>query len=303
MKIWMIILSVACCGAGLAAVMYTIFLIRCSHERMEQMIEAAWDGTLRETHFDEDIHSATEARLTKYLSASRERIEKAEKQQEQLSSLLSDISHQTRTPITNIRLYTQLLEEENLTEQAKELTKELNHQTEKLQGLIEALVRSSRLESGLLVMHTEKGNLSAVAEHAVAQYREKAEKKGISIVLKLSPTQVILDEKWTEEAICNLVDNAIKYTPQGGCLTLESKNYDFFGAISVKDNGLGIAEEEQTKIFERFYRTQDAWKQEGVGIGLYLTRQIASGQSGYVKVKSEKGKGSTFSLYLPKNQI
>lgn len=267
------------------------------------MIEEAMEGNFREMHFDEDIHSATEARLAQFLAANRTVLAKTEKQQKQLSELLSDISHQIRTPLTNIRLYTQLLTEEELPGQAGKLTEELDRQTAKLQELMETLIQTSRLETGLLAMHTKIGDLSEVAERAAAQYREKALEKQISIVLKLQPSKVVMDAKWTEEALCNLVDNAIKYTQTGGCIVLESRDYEFFGSVCVSDNGPGIAEEEQTQIWGRFYRSPEAGTQEGVGIGLYLTRQILSEQSGYIRVKSKKGEGSSFQVYLPKVEI
>ena len=98
----------------------------------------------------------------------------------------------------------------------------------------------------------------------------------------------------------NLMDNALKYTPAGGTVTVEVKNYELFSAIRVSDTGLGISKGEQAKIFGRFYRAPGAYQAEGVGIGLFLTGQIAEKQGGYVKLESAPGKGSTFSLYIPR---
>lgn len=100
--------------------------------------------------------------------------------------------------------------------------------------------------------------------------------------------------------MCNLLDNAVKYTPSGGTVSVEVKNYALFSSICVTDTGPGIPEGEQAKIFGRFYRALSAYQADGVGIGLYLTRQIAEKQGGYVKVESAPGKGSTFSLYIPR---
>lgn len=139
-----------------------------------------------------------------------------------------------------------------------------------------------------------------MVERAVSQYEPKASEKDISLAVKNTRGSGVFDPKWTEEALCNLLDNAVKYTPCGGSVTVEVREYEMFSAIQVTDTGPGIPEEEQAKIFGRFYRSPSAWQAEGVGIGLYLTRRIASGQGGYVKVKSEPGNGSTFSLYLPR---
>ena len=107
------------------------------------------------------------------------------------------------------------------------------------------------------------------------------------------------DPKWTGEAVCNLLDNAVKYTPAGGRVTVSVTPYELFCRIDVADTGPGLGEEEQAKVFQRFYRAPAARDREGVGIGLYLVRQIAAGQGGYVKVDSAPGRGSVFSLFLP----
>lgn len=110
----------------------------------------------------------------------------------------------------------------------------------------------------------------------------------------------VFDPKWTEEALCNLLDNAVKYTSSGGTVAIAVKHYEMFSAIRVTDTGPGISEGEQAKIFGRFYRSAGNYREEGVGIGLYLTRQIAEKQGGYVKVESAPGKGSTFALFVPR---
>ena len=93
----------------------------------------------------------------------------------------------------------------------------------------------------------------------------------------------------------------MKYTPSGGEVSISVTSYELFSAVHIRDTGPGIPEEEQPKVFQRFYRGMEHQTEEGVGIGLYLVRQIAEGQGGYVKVTSEKDKGSTFSLYMPRN--
>ena len=166
--------------------------------------------------------------------------------------------------------------------------------------LTESLVKTSRLETGILVLHPQLGEITPVVERAVAQYAPKAGEKGIVLTTQQTEGSAVFDPKWTEEAVCNLLDNALKYTPAGGTVTVEVKNYELFSAIRVSDTGPGISEGEQAKIFGRFYRAPSAYQAEGVGIGLYLTRQIAEKQGGYVKVESTPGKGSAFSLYIPR---
>ena len=246
------------------------------------------------------LFRSLESRLGRYLAASALSERNVREQKDQISALISDISHQTKTPVANLKLYAQLLSEQPLTPQGKDCAAAISAQAEKLQTLIEALVKTSRLETGILVLHPQPGEISPVVGRAAAQYAPKAAEKGVALTLDQTEGAAVFDPKWTEEAVCNLLDNALKYTPPGGSVTVEVKNYELFSAIRVCDTGPGIAEAEQAKIFGRFYRASGTWQTEGVGIGLYLTRQIAEKQGGYVKVDSMPGMGSTFSLYIPR---
>lgn len=269
-------------------------------KRLDDMLTAAINGSFSETAFDESRLSALESRLWRYLAASALSERNVREQKDQISSLISDISHQTKTPVANLQLYAQLLSEQPLTPQGKDCAAAISAQAEKLQTLIEALVKTSRLETGILTLHPQPGEISPVVERAAAQYAPKAAEKNITLSVEQTEGSAVFDPKWTEEAVCNLLDNAVKYTPSGGAVTVEVKNYELFSTIRVTDTGPGISEEEQAKIFGRFYRAPGAWQAEGVGIGLYLTRQIVEKQGGYVKVESKPGKGSVFSLFLPR---
>ena len=284
----------------LAVVIYDRWRTSRIVQRLDDMLTAAMNGTFSEETFDESRLSSLESRLGRYLAASALSSRNVREQKDQISALISDISHQTKTPVANLQLYAQLLSEQPLTPQGKDCAAAISAQAEKLQTLIEALVKTSRLETGILALHPRSGEISPVVERAAAQYAPKAAEKGITLTLGQRSGSAVFDPKWTEEALCNLLDNAVKYTPSGGTVTVEVKNYELFSAIRVTDTGPGISEEEQTKIFGRFYRAPGAWQAEGVGIGLYLTRQIAEKQGGYVKVESTPGMGSTFSLYLPR---
>ena len=268
--------------------------------RLDAMLTAAMEGDFAETSFDESRLSALESRIARYLAASTLSARNLQAQKDQISALISDISHQTRTPVANLQLYAQLLEEQPLTPQGQRCAQAIAAQSEKLQTLMEALVKSSRLETGLLTLHPEPGQLAPMVERAAAQYAPKAQAKQIRLTVGRTDGGALFDPKWTEEALCNLLDNAVKYTPDGGEVTVEVRPYEWFTAVSVRDTGPGIPEEEQANIFGRFYRAPGAYQAEGLGIGLYLTRQIAAGQGGYVRVKSAPGQGSTFLLYLPR---
>ena len=294
------LVMVAALLLALAVVVYDRWRTARTIRRLDDMLTAAMNGSFSEEAFDESRLSALESRLGRYLAASALSERNVREQKDQISALISDISHQTKTPVANLQLYAQLLSEQPLTPQGKDCAAAISAQADKLQTLIEALVKTSRLETGILALYPQPNEIAPVVERAAAQYLPKALEKGIALTLGPHSGSAVFDPKWTEEAVCNLLDNAVKYTPSGGAVTVEVKNYELFSAIRVTDAGPGISEEEQAKIFGRFYRAPGAWQAEGVGIGLYLTRQIAEKQGGYVKVESMPGMGSTFSLYVPR---
>ena len=267
---------------------------------MDRLLDRAIRGEAVEGRFDESFPSHLEMKLAQYLSASTISAQNVAKEKEKLKTLVADISHQTKTPIANVLLYAQLLEEQKLTPEGRACADALEQQARKLQSLIDSLVKISRLETGVLTMHPEPGPLEPMLREAAAQFAPEAGEKNVKLSVIPSTVQAVYDRKWTAEAVCNLLDNAIKYTPAGGRITVEMSGYELFSRIRVTDTGPGIPEEEQARIFQRFYRSSSVSQTEGVGIGLYLARQIAAGQSGYIKVESKPGRGAAFSLYLPR---
>ncbi len=266
--------------------------------RLDRMLEEAVRGEFREETFDESLLSAAETKLAHYLSASAVSARNLQEEKDKIKALIADISHQTKTPIANVLLYTQLLEEQ-VPEDCREYTAALSGQAGKLQSLIEALVKMSRLETGVLVFHPRPEPLGPMLKEAVRQFAPKAAEKGLTLTLEPAEAEAVFDPKWTAEAVCNLIDNAVKYTPAGG-VTVSARAYELFARVDVEDTGPGVPEEELGKLFQRFYRGTAAPDTEGAGVGLYLVRQIAGGQGGYVKAFSRPGKGTKFSLFLPR---
>ena len=227
---------------------------------------------------------------------------------ETLKSLISDISHQTKTPMTNIKLYTSLLDEclrgEDNREQKEKsirLVEELVHQTEKLEFLIHALTKMSRLEGNIVEVKPKQQSVYPLLVAVREENLLKAERKNIAIKLECpEESTACFDYKWTGEAVGNVLDNAIKYTEEGTLITMKVMVFEMYLAIMIKDQGMGIREEDIPGIFNRFYRSKEVSEKEGVGIGLYLTREILRKENGYVKVRSVPGEGSEFALYLPR---
>lgn len=223
-------------------------------------------------------------------------------EKEQIKTLISDISHQIKTPIAAANTFAELLSDGELSaEERTEYITTLQMSLGKLTFLTNSLIKMSRLESDIISLKPEKNSLNEIVLQAVKTVYAKAKEKGILITFECDQTfEAVLDFNWTAEAISNVIDNAVKYTPQGGFVRLQITEYPSFLRLDISDSGAGIPEEEQAKIFGRFYRGKQSVGTDGVGIGLYLTREIINKQNGYMKVSSDEN-GSTFSMFLKKN--
>lgn len=296
-EIILVTAALICIAAAIAVIIIyrrrTVKIIR----SLDKMIDKAINGTFTEENIDESMLSSVEAKLAGYLSASELSAKNVAAEKEKIKELISDISHQTKTPIANILLYTDLLKEQELNGQARLCAEETAAQAEKLSFLIITLVKLSRLETGVFALSPVKTDLMPMLEKIYRQYQPKAEEKGLRFTLEPTEAQAVFDEKWSAEAIGNIVDNAIKYT-DSGFVTISVREYEMFCSVTVSDSGKGIAEEEQGRIFTRFYRSPSVSPKEGIGVGLYLAREIVNGCGGYIKVSSEVNKGTDFSVFF-----
>jgi signal transduction histidine kinase len=261
------------------------------------MVAAAANGNLKLTNYEESQLSSLENDLYNYLSSTLVTAESLTEQKQVIQTLISDISHQCVTPIANILLYAQLLAEKDPQESPE--IKLISQQSEKLDFLIKALVKMSRLETGTIAPVVKKQPVAPFLVSVKKQFQTKLLEKGITLTIEESEEYALYDRKWTSEALSNILDNAIKYSPAGSNIQMTVESTFMFTKIRVQDEGNGISENEQNKIFQRFYRSEDVADQPGIGVGLYLARQIIEAQSGYIKLTSEMGQGSSFSIYLP----
>ena len=268
-------------------------------DSLESMIHRAMNGEFSPEHFDEGRLSKLESELSDFLSASSISAQNVKDERDKIKSLIYDIAHQTKTPISNLILYSELLESADLTGDDKSNVEAIHAQAEKLRFLIDSLVKLSRLENGILSLETDNEELNPLLQDVAMQLREKAEAKNLKLEIEDTDARALIDKKWTQEAIVNIVDNAIKYTDQGS-ITISTKDYEMFACVDISDTGIGIPEEESAKVFQRFYRGSNVKSKEGVGIGLHLAREIISGEGGYIKLSSKLGEGTTFSVFLPK---
>ena len=251
----MILLIIGCFLAALLLILWSRFKTQKTLHTIEQMLDAAMNGTFTETTFDESRLSALETRFAHYLSASETSARNVTMEKDRIKSLIADISHQTKTPIANLLLYCELLKEENLTDSVRSNVDAIYAQLEKLRFLIDSLVKLSRLENGIITLSPKAQPLQPMLQNILEQYHPKALSKNLQI--EYNDTDVIAqyDLKWTSEAIGNLVDNAIKYNEHGG-ITISVSSYEMFSRIDITDTGVGIPETEQSKIFARFYRSE-----------------------------------------------
>ncbi|MCM1259121.1 MAG: HAMP domain-containing histidine kinase [Roseburia sp.] len=257
--------------------------------------ELAVSQSLKDT-----LKGKTEDTLLRLSHIWQQKNEAAGKEQKKIKELISDISHQTKTPVANIKLYTEMLKNETDPEKWQEFLENIQTQTEKLDFLMESMIKMSRLETGIIEIKQEKNNLFSTLGKAVSAIVPKAEQKEITLSVDCEEKVFVShDTKWTEEAIFNILDNGIKYTKTGGSVSISVNHQEIYTKISIKDTGKGIAKERQAQIFTRFYREPEVHDQEGIGVGLYLARKIITLQKGYIEVRSQVDKGSEFFIYLP----
>lgn len=271
--------------------------------KLDKMLDEAARGEFEAKDYDESQLSKIESKMSRFLSESKLKKRQIEHEQQRIRALVSDISHQTKTPIANVLLYAQLLHEQgNLPKDAKALAAQISAGAEKLNFLIQALVKASRLESGLIKVAAQKGDARQLVAAALDECAPKARKKGVALALAdtADPVWALFDSKWGVEALYNIVDNAVKYTGAGGRVDVSMTSYEMFVRIDIRDTGRGIRAEDLPRVFGRFWRAREYSDSEGVGIGLYLAREIIAAGGGYIKVNSIENKGSVFSVFLPK---
>lgn len=299
MEIWCaaaFMLALAGLLAGAGSFLYYRRLIG----RMEGMLEKyEAGGQLRETLAD-TRESRLEGRLRRLLRRSAVLQEQAEREHEKLAQLLSDLSHQLKTPLANIVMDAELLQEEGLSGGERNgFLRHLGEQTKKLQWLLSALLKASRLENGFLHFQAKRQDiLPALAGSVSAVYGQALEKE-ITIVTRESETRMLYhNRKWTEEALANILENAVKYSPRGSRIQVSLEPLSIYTKINIMDQGPGVPQEEYTRIFQRFYRGKNGEETEGTGLGLYLAQVILAQEKGYVTVSENPEGGSCFSVFL-----
>lgn len=226
----------------------------------------------------------------------RESSELAGQQKKALADSVSDISHQLKTPLTScLVLLDNLSESENMTEETRRrFLSEITGQLTSVSWLVQVLLKLSRLDAGVVELKEEELSVSALIRGAVEKVGLLAEWKQIDIQVMGEEEPFIKgDRHWLEEALVNLIKNAIEHSPEDSEIRIQVEDNQVYTCIHVRDFGNGISYEDQKHIFERFYRSADAGE-DSVGIGLALAQEIMKRQNGYLMVESEPGQGTVF---------
>ena len=255
----------------------------------------------KQTSDKETLFARISHRLSRLYGIMQENNRKVDEERQELQRLVSDISHQVKMPVSNLKMVIDTLLTKPVTDQERiDFLQGIRSQTDKLDFLFQALVKTSRLETGAIRLEKRDGLLFDTLAQAMSGIVYSAEKKDIAVTVDC-PEDLRLshDSKWTAEALFNLLDNAVKYTPAGGKISVSVEQWEMHIKLNITDTGKGISESSRASIFRRFYREEEVHDEPGVGIGLYLAREIITLQGGYIKVTSEIGKGSTFSVFLP----
>lgn len=266
---------------------------------MDQMISGSEEPV--HTADSETLFARISYRLLRLYEIMQENRRQALEERKELQMLVSDVSHQVKTPVSNLRMVTDTLLTRPVTEEERrEFLQGIRTQTDKLDFLFQSLVKTSRLEVGTIRLEKKDTPLIDTLAMACSGIVYAAEKKEIAVTVDCpEDLRISHDSKWTAEALFNLLDNAVKYTQAGGTIHVSVEQWEMYLKLDVADTGKGIPESNQAAVFRRFYRGEEVHQEPGVGIGLYLAREIVTRQGGYIKLTSEVGKGSTFSVFLP----
>lgn len=196
-----------------------------------------------------------------------------------------------------------LLQNENLpTDKRYEFTNLINAQLGRIDWLVASLLKMSRLDAGVVAMRKEEIPTKRMIKNVLQPFLIPMEIKRITYSVVADELNIICDERWTSEALTNIIKNCIEHTPEGGHISLSAIDNTLYSEIIISDNGTGIRREDLPHIFTRFYRGQNA-SSDSVGIGLAMSFGIIKSQQGDIQVKSEVGKGSAFSIRLYKSVI
>lgn len=286
---------------ALAAVfLLGLYYLKCLKRMQKLLRDYQETGTACFSTMKETRESKLENTLQRLLDQAEKKEAQAKRERDEVASLLSDLTHQLKTPMANVIMYTELLEDENLTpEERQRFTYLARTQAKKMQWLLGNMLKASQLERGMISFSAEYTGIRETIRQAVSSVYAQAEER--DIMIKVEPFEdrkLYHNPRWTAEAMENILDNAVKYSPSGSVVTVRVQPMEIYTQIEISDQGIGISGEEYNKIFRRFYRSSNAAQTQGSGLGLYLAQLILNNEKGYVTAVSRPGEGSSFRVFL-----
>ena len=255
-------------------------------ERFEQILR---NGSA--DYIADERLTPTERKLITYLNELETREAKVQNGYRSISSLVADIAHQSKTPLSSILMYAEMSEKGEI----------IRAQTEKLSFLMDSLTKLAKCEGGLIAenLSPKENSVKELLRQVIEANYANADAKSMDIRCDVTDgLMAVFDLRWTAEAVGNILDNAVKYAPEGSEIRISACAYDMFVRVDIADQGVGIPEDELCNIWKRFYRGKNSESANGVGIGLYLTANILNTEGGRVSAKSSP-EGNTFSVFLP----
>lgn len=298
---------VICAVLALAVVGLVIYILL-GKRRQEKQIQEMIDYLTKVQDFTElpGMNEITEGRMGilqseiyKVVTILKEEYSSEHKQKKYMSDMMSDISHQFKTPLTAISLMTELLMNPEVTEEQRlEYASKIDSQVNKMTWLIKNLLTLSQLEAGVLEMKSEDISIIDMLSDIESSLEVMAEVAGVELTAKVPDGfSVKGDKHWLREALMNIIKNSVEHTPEGGFVKINVTDNNIFTGIAISDNGKGISKEHLPHIFERFYKAGNT-STNSVGIGLAMAKQIINLHGGTIEVESEEGSGTTFTIKL-----
>lgn len=296
MEKYLLILAVACAAAG-----YVIYEKRRIYRDIDRLLDCVLDQEeIVCSEVKEGEFSALVSKIGRIQQMLGRQVERAREEKEQVKSLVSNMSHQLKTPLANLSIYTDILDDPKLGDKKRqEMNGKMKRQIEKLDWIIGSLMKMVKLEQDVIVFEAQDLPIRQTILEAIDAVYEKVEKRRLRIISEsYEDMRLYHNRKWTVEGFVNILENAVKYTKSGGTIQIRVHPYEMYTEIQFIDDGCGIHEDEIPHIFKRFYRGREAGNIEGSGIGLYLSSLIFEKEKGYMTVKSEYGEGSCFLVFL-----
>lgn len=295
------VISYAVALAGIALAVYFYMRDRANYRKIDRMLDEVLDESpLSQKDTCEGSVSALAGKMKRIQEKMEIEIAQATREREQVKGMISDMSHQLKTPLANIMMYQELLEDDTLSvSKRREFLKKMRGNSEKIDWLLNSLFKMVRLEQNVISFEAESLDIKPTIMHAVQSVLAKAGKKNIEIMTEeFDDMRLWHNRKWTAEVLENILENAVKYSEEGKSIKISVEKYEMYSAVVITDQGRGIKKSEIAKIFGRFYRSPEVENVEGSGIGLYLSRLIVEKEKGYITAEARDKEGAVFKVFL-----